>query len=104
MLCSKVIYLYAEYTPFWAAMFNFCMYEAAPLSIGLGLFNLIPIPPLDGSKVAAVLLPDRTYAVFLRYERYGFLLLVFLAWRGLMDGFISRAIMGTYSVLFNLFY
>lgn len=101
---SKVIYLYAPYAPWIQMIFDFCLYTVAPLSLGLGLFNLIPIPPLDGSKVAAVLLPDRTYAVFLRYERYGFLLLVFLAWRGLMDGFISRAIMGTYSVLFNLFY
>ena len=33
----------------------------AMLSIGLGLFNLVPIPPLDGSKVLFSLLPDRAY-------------------------------------------
>ena len=45
---SKLIYLYAPYTVVMGAVFTFCLYTAAPLSIGLGLFNLIPIPPLDG--------------------------------------------------------
>lgn len=61
MLVSKVIYLYAPYSAGMETLFNFCLYTAASLSIGLGLFNLLPIPPLDGSKVLAVLLPDRAY-------------------------------------------
>jgi len=101
---SKVIYLYAPYVPWIETIFEFCLYTVAPLSLGLGLFNLLPIPPLDGSKVAAVLLPDRIYIQLMRYERFGFILLLFLSWRGLMDGFVSRAIMGTYGILFNLFY
>ena len=101
---SKVIYLYAPYTPMFQAIFDFCLYTVAPLSVGLGLFNLLPIPPLDGSKVAAVLLPDRIYAALMRYERFGFLLLLILAWQGIMDGFVNNAILGVYSALFNLFY
>ena len=55
---SKAIYLWAPYSFGWDLVFTFCLYTAAPLSVGLGLFNLLPFPPLDGSKVAAVLLPS----------------------------------------------
>ncbi len=41
------------------------------LNIGLMLFNLLPIPPLDGSKVLFSLLPARAYRFILVYERYG---------------------------------
>lgn len=104
LLISKVIYLYAPYTPWLDAFFSFCLHTVAPMSIGLGLFNLLPIPPLDGSKVAAALLPDHAYDVLMRYERFGFILLLILAWQGIMDGFVSHAIVGTYTALFNLFY
>ena len=53
MLISKVIYLYAPYSAAMDVVFSFCLYTLAPLSIGLGLFNLIPIPPLDGAQLAA---------------------------------------------------
>jgi len=58
----------------------------AVLSVGLGLFNLIPIPPLDGSKVVGAVLPDRLYYGYLRYERYLMLLVVALAWFGAFSG------------------
>lgn len=101
---SKVIYLYAPYTPVWNGVFEFCLYTAAPLTIGLGLFNLLPIPPLDGSKVLAVFLPDRAYVRLMRYERYGIFLLLLLSWLGVTGGFISGAILRVYSGLLNLFY
>ena len=59
MLISKVIYLYAPYSAAMDVVFSFCLYTLAPLSIGLGLFNLIPIPPLDGSKVLAAFSTSR---------------------------------------------
>lgn len=104
MFISKLIYLYAPYSAALDVLFTFCLYTAAPLSIGLGLFNLIPIPPLDGSKVIAVLLPDQTYVKLMRYERYGMLLLLALSLLGISGGFISGAIMRVYEVFFNLIY
>ena len=101
---SKLIYLYAPYTVVMGAVFTFCLYTAAPLSIGLGLFNLIPIPPLDGSKVVAVLLPDRAYGTLMRYERYGMLLLLALSLLGVFGGFISGVIGWVYEAMFNLIY
>ena len=101
---SKMIYLYAPYTVVMDTVFTFCLYTAAPLSIGLGLFNLIPFPPLDGSKVVAVLLPDQAYLKLMRYERYGMLLLLALSLLGVSGGFISGAIMRVYEAMFNLIY
>lgn len=104
ILISKVIYLYAPYTPAWEAGFTFCLYMAAPLSVGMGLFNLLPIPPLDGSKVLAVALPDDAYGKLMRYERYGLLLLLALSLLGVTGGLISGAIYRVYEALFNLIY
>ena len=69
---------------------------AGPL--GLGLFNLIPIPPLDGSKVLFSLLPDRAYNTMLRYERYGMLLLWAVVLLGVGDRWMSAAIQWTYEL------
>lgn len=51
---------------------------AVSLNIGLAVFNLIPISPLDGSKLLAAFLPMRAYNKVLQYERYGFLILLLL--------------------------
>ncbi len=48
------------------------------LSIALGLFNLIPFPPLDGSKILFSFLPDRLYLRMMMLERYGMLILIVL--------------------------
>ena len=101
---SKVIYLYAPYGAVWNALFVFCLYTAAPLSVGLGLFNLLPIPPLDGSKVLGAFLPDQTYYKLMRYERYGMILLLLLSFVGVGGSLISRGIYAVYGGLFNLFY
>ncbi len=62
-------------------LYQFFSYMAI-LSTGLGLFNLIPIPPLDGSKVLAAFLPDRIYWRYMSLERYGMLLLAGLLMLG----------------------
>ena len=56
------------------------------LNLGLGIFNLFPIPPLDGSQVLFSVLPDRIYGLILRYERYVMLLLFALVFFNVLDG------------------
>lgn len=58
----------------------------AVLSVGLGLFNLIPVPPLDGSRVLFAFLPDRLYYFVMRYERWLMLIIIALAWFDLLSG------------------
>lgn len=48
------------------------------INIGLGIFNLIPLPPLDGSKILTGFLPYRLEYNFFRYERYLYILLILL--------------------------
>ncbi|MCI8526148.1 MAG: site-2 protease family protein [Oscillospiraceae bacterium] len=57
----------------------------ALISAGLAVFNLFPVPPLDGSKVLFSFLPDRAYLTLMRYERYGMLALMVLLLTGLLD-------------------
>ena len=40
------------------------------LNAGLAIFNLLPIPPLDGSHLMAMILPARIYFKYVKYERY----------------------------------
>ena len=54
------------------------IYITAYLSIALAVFNMLPIPPLDGSKVLFSLLPEKAYSVLMRYERYGMIVLILL--------------------------
>lgn len=55
------------------------------LSAGLAVFNLFPVPPLDGSKVLFALLPDRWYMQLMRYERYGMILMAILLLTNVLD-------------------
>lgn len=57
----------------------------AVISSGLAVFNLFPIPPLDGSKVLFAVLSDRYYIKLMRYERYGMLLLMVLLLLNVLD-------------------
>ncbi len=104
MLVCKGIYLYAPYNAVWNMVFEYLLYMVAPLSVGFGLFNLLPIPPLDGSKVLGALLPDHLYFMQMRYERYGMLVLLVIAFFGIGDGVVGTAINGVYLGLFNLFF
>ena len=52
------------------------LYITAYLSTALAIFNIIPIPPLDGSKVLYSFISDRAYAELMYYEKYGMIFLV----------------------------
>lgn len=104
LLAAKGIYLYSPDTSGWNQLLYFLLYTLAPLSIGLGVFNLIPIPPLDGSKVLGALLPDRLYVTQLRYERYGLAVLLVLSILGIGGGVISRGIFVIYNAFVTLIF
>ena len=65
--------------------------QLAVLNVGLGLFNLIPIPPLDGSRVVEMFLPEAAYRWVMRYERFLIVAVVLLAWSGFFGGPLYRA-------------
>lgn len=84
------------------------------LNIGLALFNLIPLPPLDGSKILAGLLPNHLAMRYLQIERYTghiFLAVMLLSFTGVLDvllmpldwarGTVLNAFLGLFEFLFR---
>jgi len=61
----------------------------ARINIILGAFNLIPIPPLDGSKILMSFLPENAQENLARLEPYGFFILAFLLFTGLLNPVIN---------------
>ncbi len=74
----------------------------AYISLGFCIFNLIPVPPLDGSKVLFSALSDQGYLKLMRYERYGSILLLVLVWTGVLGRPLSRLIRAAFELLFPI--
>lgn len=72
----------------------------AYISLALAVFNILPIPPLDGSKVLFSVLPDETYFRLMRYERYGMLLLLALVATGVLGSPLSAVVRWLFGKLF----
>ena len=68
-----------------SAILMLFFYYAFYLNATLAVFNLIPIPPLDGSRILSALLPPRIYYKVMDYERYFALAMIFALWRGWLD-------------------
>ena len=102
LLIARGMYLRALVTGQLSEVWFSFLLNTASLSVGLGLFNLVPIPPLDGSKVLAVLLPDRAYNWLMRYERFGMLLLLAVISVGIGSNALDSAIRWTFTLLCRL--
>ena len=83
-----------------ALMFSFLVAYVVT-NLVLMTFNLVPIPPLDGSKVVAMLLPDRLAIPYLQIGSYGFILIFLLLRSNLIERLLTGVING-YARLFGL--
>lgn len=82
---------------FFGLLFNF-LYIGFSLNLSLAFFNLIPIPPLDGSRIVSYFLRGRAFQIYHQLERYGFLLLfAFLLLFGNLFGYYLS------HLIYNLF-
>ena len=59
--------------------------QAILINLVLGTFNLIPIPPMDGSKILVALAPDEWMNTILSWERWGFILILLFLYSGLLQ-------------------
>ena len=81
----------------------------ALINIGLGSFNLIPVPPLDGSKVLGAIIPEDKYFSYMKFEKYGYIALMLLLFIGVLDAplgyvreFIINGMMGLVSFILGI--
>jgi len=65
------------------------------MNLSLGFFNLIPVPPLDGSRIFLQFLPPKYYFGIMKYERYIMLGLMVLLYTGIVSLPLNRLIVGT---------
>ncbi len=90
----------SPWTPFYLFMFNVMLYN-----VYLAIFNIVPLSPLDGSKMLASLLPRRHLPYYYALEPYGPFILIILLLFGLLPVFLvpaASAIIGLYGFLINL--
>ena len=80
-------------------------FYAASVNIGLAVFNLIPIPPLDGSRILNLIIPSKYYFKIMKYERYIILGVFALLFFGVLDAplsAITSAVTKLFIILANL--
>jgi Zn-dependent protease len=77
------------------------LYFLLTMNVSLAVFNLLPFPPLDGSKVLETFLPDSMQPVMAFLEQYGYLLLLALMYMGVFSLIITPVLYGIDVLLFG---
>lgn len=86
----------------WAQMLGYMAIAGVSINLVLALVNLIPIPPLDGSRVLRCALPHRLAWQYDKLERYGLLLMLLLLWSGALGYLLGTPLMLLQQLLFSL--
>ncbi len=71
------------------------------LNLGYGIFNILPFPPLDGSKIFASILPVKWEAFFYKYQKYMYFILIILYFIGALDVILYPAITYLYTLILS---
>ena len=96
-----VMEVFAPYNGVTQFIFN-VLYYYVVVNISLAVFNLIPLPPLDGSRIVAAFLSDRAMYTYYRYQNIFVLVMFLLLFSGAMSGPLSTAQNFFARVIFSL--
>ncbi len=97
IICTLALKLTFMFMPGAELLIRVLIY-AVLINLLLALFNLIPVPPLDGSKIVARFLPLETANKYMRLERYGMIIVIILA----LSGTFSKIIVPVFYFVLNL--
>jgi Zn-dependent protease len=106
-ILTKIAWLIAGFLPYSRMMEAILLPLSAMLvasvwiNLVLAIFNILPIPPLDGGRILAGLLPDRLAEPYRQVERYGFVIILILAFSGLLSKVILPIIRSVNDLLLS---
>ena len=95
---------HSEITAQMASYLMIFLFLGIQLNVGLAIFNLIPLPPLDGSRVFYALLPTKYYFKVMKYERYIQIALMVALFFGVLTPLLNFLTDGTMKLLFRMFF
>lgn len=89
LVLANLVYLLAALAPGLPQQPLYVLYSVfslmSQISVSLAVFNLLPVPPLDGSRILNLVLPERIYFKVMQYERYIALALMALLYIGVLS-------------------
>lgn len=82
-------------------VYNFAIYGFV-MNISLAVFNFLPLPPLDGSKIFTAVLPSKYYFKIMQYHNVTFIILILLLYTGWLNKIITPVIGGVQSAILSV--
>ncbi len=93
--------LYWRFTKVYSTHVVYAFLYFIQVNLVLMAFNLIPFPPLDGSKLVYAVLSDKAYFKLMQYERFGMVALIFLSYFGFFSNYLANAVSSVSSTMIN---
>ena len=95
LIGKLILFLFGASNPEVVIYVYYAFIMAARINISLAVFNLIPIPPFDGSRILLVFLKERTYFKLMQYEQYIMIGVLLIFWTGILNyplTFLNKAV------------
>ncbi len=85
------------------AILYYAFILVAQICVSLAIFNLIPIPPFDGSRILGYFLPDKIYYKIMQYEQIIYIVVLVALWAGFLSGPNSTVTDAVFNFFYNMF-